>query len=314
MSLHIKTRPFRPCSFLEFLGAIGNDFDAKLIKNQEVRSVVHDRVIRDFYDYILVGGMPAAVSEYAKNRDILAVKDVYQSLLQSYNEDVEKYTKNPNTVRVIRSILHVGWYSAGKEISFEKFGKTSFSSREMSTAFQTIQTAMLLELVYPTSATQMPLQPNFRKRPKLLWLDTGLVNFFAGIQKEVFSVRDITDVWRGRIAEHIVAQELLTLDDSVLTKRNFWRRDKDGSDAEVDFVYAFDGMAIPVVVKSGNNAHLRSLHLYMDECPHNIAVRVWSQPFSVDEVTTQKGKIFKLINLPFYYVGVLEDILKRYAK
>ena len=48
----------------------------------------------------------------------------------------------------------------------------------------------------------------------------------------------------------------------------------------------------------------------MDECPHNMAVRVWSQPFSVDEVTTPKGKTFKLINLPFYYVGVLEDVMK----
>ena len=307
----VQYMAIRPCSFLEFLGAIGNDFDAKLIKNREVRSVIHDRIIRDFYDYILVGGMPAAVSEYAKNRDILAVKEVYQSLLQSYNEDVEKYTKNANTARVIRSILQVGWYSAGKEISFEKFGETSFSSREMSTAFQTIQTAMLLELAYPTSVTQMPLLPNFRKRPKLLWLDTGLVNFFAGIQKEVFSVMDITDVWRGRIAEHIVAQELFTLDDSLLTKRYFWRRDKDGSDAEVDFVYAFDGMAIPIEVKSGHNSKLKSLHLFMDECPHNMAVRVWSQPFSVDEVRTPKGKTFKLINLPFYYVGVLEDVMKK---
>ncbi|MDR1757538.1 MAG: DUF4143 domain-containing protein [Bacteroidales bacterium] len=113
----------------------------------------------------------------------------------------------------------------------------------------------------------------------------------------------------GQIAEHIVVQELLTLDDSTLTKRYFWRRDKDGSDAEVDFVYKFESKAIPIEVKSGHNARLKSLHLFMDECPHDIAVRVWSQPFSVDEVTTQKGKKFRLINLPFYYVGVLEKIL-----
>jgi len=55
-----------------------------------------------------------------------------------------------------------------------------------------------------------------------------------------------------------------------------------------------------------------SLHLYMDECPHEWAVRVWLQPFSMDEVTTQRGKKFKLINLPFYYVGVLEKVLEKY--
>jgi predicted AAA+ superfamily ATPase len=200
---------------------------------------------------------------------------------------------------------------AGSIIAFEKFCGTNFSSKEISVAFQTIQKAMLLELVFPTSSTQMPLIQNFRQRPKLIWLDTGLVNFMAGIQKEVFSVADIQDVWRGRIAEHIVAQELLALDDSVLTKRVFWKRDKQGSEAEVDFVYPYDSLAIPIEVKSGHNSKLKSLHLFMDSAPHNTAVRVWSNPFSIDEITTPNGKKIKLINLPFYYIGVLEKVLKK---
>ncbi|MDR1416822.1 MAG: DUF4143 domain-containing protein [Prevotellaceae bacterium] len=141
-----------------------------------------------------------------------------------------------------------------------------------------------------------------------------MVNYYAGIQREVFFTKNIEDIWRGRIAEHIVAQELLTLDDSLLTRRTFWRREKETSNAEVDFVYRYKGLAIPVEVKSGHNAKLKSLHLFMDEAPHNIAVRVWSQPFSVDEATTPKGKKFKLLNVPFYYVGVLEEALKRHAE
>ena len=61
---------------------------------------------------------------------------------------------------------------------------------------------------------------------------------------------------------------------------------------------------------TGHNAKLRSLHLFMDETPHNIAVRVWSQPFSINEITTYKGKVFKLINLPFYYVSSVSEILR----
>jgi len=49
----------------------------------------------------------------------------------------------------------------------------------------------------------------------------------------------------------------------------------------------------------------------MNECPHNWAIRVWSQPLSVDEVITHQGKTFKLINLPFYYVGVLNKVLDK---
>jgi predicted AAA+ superfamily ATPase len=302
----------RPCSFLEFLNGINNDFDAELIENLNATSV-HDRIMKLFNDYTLVGGMPAVISKYAENQNILSLKRIYDSLLQSYKDDIEKYTKNTPTIKIIREILETGWMSAGSIITFEKFGGTSFSSKEMSLAFQTIQKAMLLELVFPTSTTRMPLLPNRRQRPKLIWLDTGLVNFVADIQQEVFSVKDIQDVWRGRIAEHITAQELLTLSDSLLARRIFWKRDKQGSEAEVDFIYKYNSRAIPVEVKSGHNSKLKSLHLFMDESPHNFAVRVWSQPLSVDKVSTSTGKSFNLINLPFYYIGVIDKVLDKYA-
>ena len=299
----------RPCSFLEFLNGTGHDFDADLVVNLNV-SPVHDRMIKHFNDYTLVGGMPAVVSKYAETQDVLALKRLYDSLFQSYKDDVEKYTKNAGTIKTIREILETGWAQAGSIITLEKFGGATFSSKEMSLAFQTIQKAMLLELVFPTSSTQMPLIQNYRQRPKLIWLDTGLVNYGTGIQKEVFSVKDIQDVWRGKIAEQITAQELLTLDDSLLAKRIFWKRDKHGSEAEIDFVYKYESLAIPIEVKSGHNAKLKSLHMFMDSAPHNLAVRVWSNPFSIDDVSTPSGKKIKLINLPFYYVGVLNKILE----
>ncbi|MBQ4216318.1 MAG: hypothetical protein II663_08615 [Bacteroidales bacterium] len=77
------------------------------------------------------------------------------------------------------------------------------------------------------------------------------------------------------------------------------------------FVYEYQGLLIPIEVKSGHNAHLKSLHLFMNEAPHNIAIRVWSQPFSIDEVKTQQGKTFKLVNIPFYYIGQIDEILRK---
>jgi predicted AAA+ superfamily ATPase len=50
----------RPCSFLEFLNGTGNDFDAELVRNLEV-TPVHERVIKLFNQYTLIGGMPAVV-------------------------------------------------------------------------------------------------------------------------------------------------------------------------------------------------------------------------------------------------------------
>jgi hypothetical protein len=37
----------------------------------------------------------------------------------------------------------------------------------------------------------------------------------------------------------------------------------------------------------------------------------WSQPLSVDKVITAKGKSFQLINVPFYYVCVIEKVLEK---
>jgi hypothetical protein len=51
----------------------------------------------------------------------------------------------------------------------------------------------------------------------------------------------------------------------------------------------------------------------MDQTPHTTAVRIWSQAFSVDTVETPTGKEFKLINIPFYYIDVLEKILEQYC-
>lgn len=301
----------RPCSFLEFLNGIGETFDIEDINKLEVLPVVHDRIMRFFNEYVLVGGMPAAIVRYADKRDILSVSDTYESLLRAYKDDVEKYTKSTSTVQIIRAVLENGWQCAAETISFEGFAGTAYRSREMSEAFQIIYKAMLLELVYPTVEAQVPILPNKRKHPKLLWLDTGLVNYASGIQHDVFSVTDIQDVWRGRIAEHVVGQELLALDNRISAHRSYWRCDKKGSEAEVDFVYQYQNLLVPIEVKSGHNAKLRSLHSFMNAAPHNIAVRVWSKPYSVDEVKTPSGKSFKLINLPFYYISQLEKVLAK---
>ena len=95
------------------------------------------------------------------------------------------------------------------------------------------------------------------------------------------------------------------------SKRNFWIRAKRGSTAEVDLVYLFDDQIIPIEVKSGHNAHLKSLHQFMNEAKHNIAVRIWTGKYSIDEVKTLNNKTFRLFNLPFYMISAIPDILRK---
>lgn len=305
----VQYMALRPCSFREFLGAVGEEALLPVLQQPEVTAAFHTRLMSLFNLYTLIGGMPEAVQLYAERRDILALGDVYETLLQGYRDDVEKYVRSGSLIEVVRFILKEGWGKAAQTVTLGGFASSSYNAREVGEAFRLLEKAMLLELVYPTTATEVPASPEIKRRPKLIWLDAGLVNYAAQVQKEVLGARDIMDAWRGMIAEQIVAQELLTLNDKVSQKRNFWVRGINESAAEVDFVWVQDSKIYPIEVKSGHNAHLRSLHSFMDRSSQTVAVRVWSQPYSVDEVKTVQGKVFRLINLPFYLVGGLESLL-----
>ena len=298
----------RPCSFSEFLGAIGKyNLLAVLSQKAEYTVAFHEQLMHLFNQYTIVGGMPEAVQQYAETQDVIGIEDVYETLVQAYKDDSEKYVRGNKLTDVVRFILSYGWAFSGETITLGNFANSGYKSREVGEAFRLLEKAMLLELVYPVSSTQLPIIPETKRMPKLIWFDTGLVNYQAGIRKEIIGSTDMVDSWRGHIAEQITAQELLALEDRVGHHRSFWAKPNNG--AEVDFIFAHNSKLYPIEVKSGTNAHLRSLQVFMDSSDVNIAIRIWSKPYSIDKVKTIHGKEFSLINLPFYLIGNLRSIL-----
>ena len=307
----VEYMALRPCSYREFLGALGKDNLLHFIDNPSLSYVCHDALMSLFNQYTVVGGMPEIVQRFAKHRDLLAMDNTYESLLQSYRDDVEKYVRGSKITEVVRFILSYGWAMAGQIVTLGKFGGSEYNAREIGEAFRLLEKALVAELVYPSTAVDVPAIPEHKRMPKLLWFDTGLVNYATGVRKEVIGSLDIMDAWRGRIAEQVVAQELLALNNRVGQRRSFWLKSGGGGSAEVDFTWTVDSRIIPIEVKSGHNSRLRSIHSFIDKSQTDVAVRVWSQPFSVDEVKTSgMGKPFRLINLPFYMVCNLERIVR----
>lgn len=298
----------RPCSFYEFLGAINkNDLLGILSQKPEFTVAFHEQLMHQFNLYTIIGGMPEAVQMYAEKNDVVAIEDVYETLVQAYKDDAEKYVVGNKLTDTVRFILSYGWAFSGETITLGNFANSGYKSREVGEAFRLLEKAMLLELVYPVSSTQLPIIPETRRMPKLIWFDTGLVNYQAGVRSEIIGSTEMVDAWRGHIAEQITAQELLALDDRVGQHRVFWAKPNNG--AEVDFVISHDSRLYPIEVKSGTNSHLRSLQVFMDNSSIDIAIRIWSKPFSVDVIKTVNGKSFKLINLPFYLIGRIHDVL-----
>ncbi len=298
----------RPCSFYEFLGAVGKDsLLAVLQQEAEYTAAFHDELMYWFNQYVIVGGMPEAVQRYAEKKDVMAIDDICETLVQAYKDDAEKYARGNKLTEVVRYILSYGWAYAGETVTLGNFANSCYKSREVGEAFRLLEKAMLLELVYPSSSARTPWIPETRRMPKLIWFDTGLVNYQTGIRKEIIGSVDMVDKWRGHLAEQATAQELLSIDYKVGARRGFWARPNNG--AEVDFVLPHNSRLYPIEVKSGINARLRSLQVFMDSADTDIAVRVWARPYSKDHVATTNGKEFTLINLPFYLIGRIKKLL-----
>ena len=284
----------------------------KKLLSAELPDAIHSRTMKFFNEYVLIGGMPEIVALYAETRDIVRLRKVYETLLSGYSDDIEKYASNKTEQNVLRHIMKNGWRYAGQRIKFEGFAEGNYKSREVGDAFRTLEKAMVLELAYPTTSTGLPLSPDLKKSPKLLWLDTGIVNYTAKNQLELFGTKDISESWKGKIAEHIVGQELIAATDSVLEQRNFWVRNAKNSQAEIDFVVQIDALLLPVEVKSGHNSKIKSMHLFMEESKSDLAIRFWNNPFTKDQIELPSGKKYTLLNIPFYYAEITQYICKAF--
>lgn len=304
----------RPFTFMEYLQAKGLADWACTIRNLEAHKLLHENLIAEFNTYALIGGMPEAMSEYIETEDIERLSPIFDSLIRGYNEDAGKFVKNEEQAKAIQHVLATAWNSAGQTIKFVNFGESSYSSKQIHGAMNILEKAYLLSLDYPVTSTALPALPAKRRSPKLIMVDSGLTNFVTGIQLEYLRNKDLLDTWRGRAAEQIVAQEMRpVLDRHYREEQNFWVRDKEGSTAEVDFIWQSRTGIVPIEVKSGTNAHLRSIHTFVNNCKLPvIAIRVWSGEFSVQNLTTPSpdSKAFRMINLPFYYVGQIDRILE----
>lgn len=300
-----------PCTFVEFLSAIGEDMLVSQVEKVAVPQSLHSYTLDLFKKYMIIGGLPEVVANYAQYHDMVRLSDVFNALLSGYRDDVEKYADNRKEQDSIRYILNYGWTSAGHRIQFAKFTNSSFKSADVSNAFRTLEKTLLLELVYPLTSTSFPILPDLKKSPKLLWLDTGLVNYVAGMQEELLFTTDSDELWNGDIAEHIVAQELLGSTTTFGEKRLFWVRDARNSQAEVDFVIRYKSHLLPIEVKTGANSKLRSLHLFMEESKENIALRLWNGPMTSDVITRSDGRPFTLYNIPLYYAGHLHTLMQQ---
>ncbi|MBD3322006.1 MAG: AAA family ATPase [Chitinivibrionales bacterium] len=299
-----------PLTFEEFLLASGEDSLIDAFNTVPLPQFAFPKLLDTFHRYAMIGGMPEIVDYYFKDKAVSNLNNLYQSLLQSYLDDIGKYAVGGVQAQILRHCIETSPFEAGKRINFAGFGNSNYKSREIGECLRMLERAMLIKLIYPTVSTAVPIVPDFKKHPKLQFLDTGLCNFFVGLQQYYLTADDLHSFYKGRMAEHVVLQEIIAHSENILQKTCFWTRESKNSSAEIDCVLQYKSSLIPVEVKSGKSGKLHSVHLFIDAAKDSkVAVRLSSACYSEESIKTPKGNPFTLLNIPYVHASKINSYL-----
>lgn len=309
----VEFRYLYPLNFKEYLAAAGNTVVLEHLEQVPIKPVAHNALLKFFNQYAIIGGMPEVVKTYLNTQSISDLPKVYESIWETYKNDIEKYTTNNTERNVIKHIMATAHLYIDQRIKFQNFGNSNYRSREVSEAMRNLDAAKVIQLIYPTTQVEVPIKPDFKKSPRLQFLDTGIVNHTLEIQTELLGLSDLSNSYKGAIIPHLVTQELQSLNTFKSSKPNFWVREKSQSSSEVDLVVQHQGKIIPIEIKSGSEGTLRSLHQFIDRTNHPFAVRIYAGEFKIEQQTTPSGTPYLLMNLPYYIVTVLPEYLSYFT-
>lgn len=300
-----------PMSFDEFLLATDQTQLYEKWNQLAFSPSFHALFMEAYLKYFVVGGMPEAVKKYVNDGfSLIQLPKIFYNIWLCYKEDVGKYQRSNSNQKVLQYILEQVPYELDR-FSFAAFGQTRYKSREISEAFAQLEKARILSLVYPTSSTRAPLVPNYKKRPRIQFLDTGMLLYLNKMQVGVLLAENLQAQFKGGLLNHAVWQEIMALSHSPLANYMFWVREEPDTNAEVDLVLPYADGILPVEVKSGASGRLRSLFECIDRTEAKLAVRVLDNHLRTDKLCTIQGKPFTLINIPLYAVGKIQALAEK---
>ncbi len=287
-----------PVNFIEFLSVINPTAASEIVKIP-FNDYAHNILTGLFHEYAIVGGMPEVVSHYSNTKNLSQCLMIYKTLWQSFKDDVEKYGVNKSMKDIIRFVIDVAPKETDR-IKFGNLGNSNYRSREIGEALRTLDKAKIIQLVYPVTEVIPPVIPDRKKMPRLQFLDCGMLCSILSLQNEMIGIEDLSDFYRGKIIQQLISQEIISTQNDPHFRPHFWVREKKESNAEVDLIFHYKSLIIPIEIKSGKQGTLRSLHQFTERAPHPYAIRMYAGKFSIEEGTTPSGKKYLLMNLPYF--------------
>ena len=285
-----------PLSFSEFLEAVGQEAFARLLAKKDwgLIAAFRSKLIDLLKQYYYVGGMPEVVNAFINHKDYAEVRQLQQTILDSYDRDFSKHAPIAEVPR-IRMI----WRSVPAQLAKENkkfiYGvvKEGARAKDFELAIEWLIDAGLIYKVSRVKKAGIPLSAyeDFSAF-KLFLLDTGLMGAMSGLPPQALLEGNVLfSDYKGAIIEQYVLQQLKSVKGLSIY---YWSSDT--ARGELDFLLQKDVSVIPVEVKAEENLQSKSLRFFVEKNAGLHGVR-----FSMSDYRKQEW----MINYPLYTVGYI---------
>ena len=271
-----------PMDFEEFLWAIGQAGLCELIRESWEGFTplsLHDKAMDLYKAYLVVGGMPRVVQEYADKRDYDFVIALQRTLNHSYIADMAKYATPQETARIMAAWASVPAQLAKENRKFQyKVIKSGARAKDYEAALDWLKAAGIINKCVHVTEGKMPLAAYAESGLfKVYMVDTGMLCSKLDIAPNVvIHTPHSFDGFKGVLAENYIMQALAA---NGVTPY-YW---SSPGKAEVDFVFQDkQGNIIPLETKSADNTRSKSLRSYRDIYKPAYAIRVSAKNFGFE--------------------------------
>lgn len=282
----IRSMFIYPFSFDEFLSAMGEEelMTAKnsASPNAPLSVLLHEKLNSLLRQFLVIGGMPEVVMNFAEKRDINECQKVLNDLIISYKTDFAKYKSRVPSLRITEVFNSVSRQSGSKFVYSRTDSKADI--KQIKEAAELLVMAGLVIPVTHSSSNGIPLGAEAnRKKRKLMIFDTGVLQRTFGLDiRNLLFETDFDAINKGAIAEVFAGLEILkTMSCYEKNDLYYWHREAVSSSAEVDYVLQINDKVVPVEVKSAKKGAMKSLFIFLEEKKSEYGVRLSMENFSM---------------------------------
>lgn len=291
-----------PMSFEEFVMADGGENyisgSSRLAFEREVPEIYTVPMEKFLKNYYIIGGMPEAVQTWVDTHDYREVEEVQDRILKDYADDFGKHT-TPDTMTKVKLI----WDSIPSQIARDN-NKFIFShvkqgarAKDLEDALEWLVNSGIAYKLKLVSNPELPLSGMADNTYFKVYLsDVGLLRRKSNVNYRTILEGDASYIhFKGALTENYIMTQLKCMG----IESYFWRTK---ADAEMDFITDYEGMLLPIEVKSADNTKAKSLHIFCNRYHPRMAVKT-----SLKNVGNNLDGDTHVWNIPLYLIFRLKE-------